>query len=260
MAKIQKKSKQQFHLIPFFLFSAQRLSIRGAPNYLPTEATEPTEVSGARYSPTDCTDIHRLGGYGILPYPRSHKTIFPQNSRNTQKRLAEKKNLCTSVKSVGGSSPPEASVYSVKSVGEYPPPEISVNSVSSVGGLTQTNLEWVLWKEFGGRRGYGSHKTIFPQNSRNTQKRLAEKKNLCTSVQSVGGSSPPEASVYSVKSVGEYPPPEASVNSVNSVGGLAQTNLEWVLWKEFGGRRGYGRNVIPSYICGHQCNPWEVLI
>ena len=87
-----------------------------------------------------------------LPYPRSHKTIFPQNSRNTQKRLAEKKNLCTSVKSVGGSSPPEASVYSVKSVGEYPPPEASVNSV---GGLAQTNLEWVLWKEFGGRRGYG---------------------------------------------------------------------------------------------------------
>ena len=53
-----------------------------------------------------------------LPYPRSHKTIFPQNSRNTQKRLAEKKNLCTSVKTVGGSSPPEASVYSVQSVGE----------------------------------------------------------------------------------------------------------------------------------------------
>ena len=89
------------------------------------------KTSGARYSPTDCTDVHRLGG----------KT--------------QPKNLCTSVKSVGGSSPPEASVYSVKSVGEYPPPEISVNSVSSVGGLAQTNLEWVLWKEFGGQRGYG---------------------------------------------------------------------------------------------------------
>ena len=138
-----------------------------------------------------------------MPYPRSHKTIFPQNSRNTQKRLAEKKNLCTSVKSVGGSSPPEASVYSVKSVGEYPPLETSVYSVNSVGELAQTNLEWVLWKEFGGLRGYGSHKTIFPQNSRNTQKRLAEKKNLCTSVKSVGGSSTPEASVYSVNSVGE---------------------------------------------------------
>ena len=102
-----------------------------------------------------------------------------------------------------------------------------------------------------------SHKTIFPQNSRNTQKRLAEKKNLCTSVKSVGGSSTPEASVYSVNSVGEYPPPEASVYSVNSVGGLAQTNLEWVLWKEFGGRRGYGRDAIPSYFCENLCNLWE---
>ena len=99
-------------------------------------------------------------------------------------------------------------------------------------------------------------------------------------MKSVGGSSPPEASVYSVQSVGEYPPPEASVNSVNSVGGLAQTNLEWVLWKEFGGRRGYGRDAIPSYenshglhgcaqirrqkrslkICEHLCNLWEALI
>ena len=108
------------------------MSIRQPPNYLPTEGTEPTEVSGARYSPTDCTDIHRLGGYGILPYPRSHQTIFPQ-------KPTQPNHLCASVKSVGGSSPPEASVYSVK----------------SVGGLAQTNLERVLWKEFGGLRGYG---------------------------------------------------------------------------------------------------------
>ena len=53
-----------------------------------------------------------------LPYPRSHKTIFPQNSRNTQKRLAEKKNLCTSVQSVGGSYLPEGSVGSACSVGD----------------------------------------------------------------------------------------------------------------------------------------------
>ena len=57
---------------------------------------------------------------------------------------------------------------------------------------------------------------------------------------------PPEISVNSVNSVGEYPPPEASVNSVSSVGGLAQTNLEWVLWKEFGGLRGYGIPAIPT--------------
>ena len=52
--------------------------------------------------------------------------------------------------------------------------------------------------------------------------------------------------------MGEYPPPEASVNSVNSVEVLAQTNLEWVLWKEFGGRRGYGRDAIPSYENSHR--------
>ena len=86
------------------------------------------------------------------------------------------------------------------------------------------------------------------------------RKNLCTSVKSVGGSSTPEASVYSVKSVGDYSPPEASVYSVNSVGGLAQTNLEWVLWKEFRGRRGYGRDAIPSYFCENLCNLWENIL
>ena len=70
-------------------------------------------------------------------------------------------------------------------------------------------------------------------------------------MQSVGGSYLPEVSVYSVQSVGEYPLPEISVNSVNSVGGLAQTNLEWVLWKESGGQRGYGRDAIPSYENSH---------
>ena len=89
---------------------------------------------------------------------------------------------------MGGSSPPEASVYSVKSVGDYSPPETSVNSVNSVGGLAQTNLEWVLWKEFGGWRGYG---------------RMPYPPNLWASV----------------KSVGEYSLPEASVNSV---GGMAE--------------------------------------
>ena len=90
----------------------------------------------------------RLGGYGILPYPRSHQTIFPQ-------KPTQPNHLCASVKSVGEYPPPEISVNSVNSVGEYPPPEASVNSVSSVGGLAQTNLEWVLWKEFGRLRGYG---------------------------------------------------------------------------------------------------------
>ena len=129
-----KDTKKIETTIPFnsiFLFSTQRLSIRQPPNYLPTEATEPTEVSGARYSPTDCTDMHRLGGYGILPYPRSHQTIFPQNP-------TQPNHLCVSVKSVGGSYPPEASVNSVNSVGE---PCASKLRVGSVGGIRRA--AWV---------------------------------------------------------------------------------------------------------------------
>ena len=47
----------------------------------------------------------------FLPYPRSHQTIFPQ-------KPTQPNHLCASVKSVGGSSTPEASVNSVNSVGE----------------------------------------------------------------------------------------------------------------------------------------------
>ena len=123
-------------------------------NYLPTEFTEHTEVSDARYSPTDCTDMHRLGGYGIPAIPTQPLNYLP--TEFTHKIFWRRRKICVHLcASVGGSSTPEASVYSVKSVGGYSPPETSANSVNSVGGLAQTNLEWVLWKEFGGRRGYG---------------------------------------------------------------------------------------------------------
>ena len=45
--------------------------------YSSTEFTEFTEVSVVGYSPTDFTDAHRLGGYGILPYPRSPPNYLP---------------------------------------------------------------------------------------------------------------------------------------------------------------------------------------
>ena len=47
------------------------------PNYLPTEATEATELSDARFSPTDCTDVHRLGGYGIPAIPTQPPNYLP---------------------------------------------------------------------------------------------------------------------------------------------------------------------------------------
>ena len=63
---------------------------------LPTEFTEPTEFSGGKYSPTDFTDVHRLGGYGILPYPRSHQTIFPQKflEEKCLPQIAQNSQIC----------------------------------------------------------------------------------------------------------------------------------------------------------------------
>ena len=110
MAKIQKKSKQQFHLISFFYFPPKDCPSGSHQTIFPQNSRN-TETTDGEYPPTDCTDFHRLGGYGILPYPRSHQTISPQ-------KPTQPNHLCASVKSVGGSSTPEASVYSVKSVGE----------------------------------------------------------------------------------------------------------------------------------------------
>ena len=76
-AKIQKKSKQQFHLISFFYFPPKDCPSGSHQTIFPTEATEPTEVSGARYSHTDCTDMHRLGGYGIPAIPTQPLNYLP---------------------------------------------------------------------------------------------------------------------------------------------------------------------------------------
>ena len=100
----------------------------------PTDFTEHTEPSCWEEAPTDFTDLHRtflqgesptdfrLGGYGILPYPRSHQTIFPQKPQN----LTQPNHLWASVKSVG----------------EYHTPETSVNSVNSVEGLQRVAWVW----------------------------------------------------------------------------------------------------------------------
>ena len=146
------------------------------PNYLPTEPTEPTEVYDTRYSPTDCTDVHRLGGYGILPYPRRHQTIFPQNPTQPNHlcasvricgRLFSTRNFCEfrefrgrSLRnlticghlcaSVGGSSPPEASV---NSVGEPYAAKPSVSICEICGRLfyAKSFCEFREFREFRGR-------------------------------------------------------------------------------------------------------------
>ena len=60
--------------------------------------------------PTDVTDAHRSGGYGIPAIPTQPLNYLPTEA-------TEPNHLCASVKSVGGSSTPEASVNSVNSVG-----------------------------------------------------------------------------------------------------------------------------------------------
>ena len=175
MAKIQKKSKQQFHLIPFFYFPPKDCPSGGQLSPLGFAACQSKNCSNRAVHAPTLQFSHRTR--------RTHRTFWQIRASHRLHRLTQirrvwhpchthaatklsshrihgthrndwrrRKNLCTSVKSVGEYPPPE---ISVNSVGEYPPPEASVNSVQSVGGLAQTNLEWVLWKEFGGRRGYG---------------------------------------------------------------------------------------------------------
>ena len=132
-----------------------------------------------KYLPQIGTDAHRLGGYGILPYPRSQQhpqtsvnsvnsvgeqtqpticvdlcnpweTIFPQNPRNAQKFLAEKSlpQMHTDAHRLGGygilpyprsQQHPKTSVNSVNSVEEQTQPSHLCKSVKSVGGPTQPN-------------------------------------------------------------------------------------------------------------------------
>ena len=101
-----------------------------------------------------------------LPYPRSQQTIFPQNSRDTQKRLAEKKNLCTSVKSVGGSYLKGHTCYVGAAETAAPPKDLCENLCNPWENILRLKL-------------------------------------LCTSVKSVGGSYLPEGSVGSACSVGD---------------------------------------------------------
>ena len=89
------------------------------------------------------TDRHRLGGYGILPYPRRQPRGAAVSAAQT-KQMARLLGWCTSC-SAGAletSAPPKRHQLlcrSVKSVGEYPTTETSVNSV---GGLQRVAWVW----------------------------------------------------------------------------------------------------------------------
>ena len=124
--------------------------------YSPTDFTEYTEASGGGYSPTDFTDFHRsrrvwhpCHTHAALRIPSTEPTpslfaqVLPQNSRNSQKLLAEDILPRISQMYTDFSSPPVVSVCSVNSVGRYfcgcvgmagmPYPPNLCTSVQSVG-------------------------------------------------------------------------------------------------------------------------------
>ena len=76
MAKIQKKSKQQFHLIPFFYFPPKDCPSGSHQTIFPQNSRN-TETTDGEYPPTDCTDVHRLGGYGIPAIPTQPQNYLP---------------------------------------------------------------------------------------------------------------------------------------------------------------------------------------
>ncbi len=280
MAKIQKKSKQQFHLIPFFYFPPKDCPSGGQLSPLGFAACQSKNCSNrAVHAPTlqfshrtrrthrtfwqirASHRLHRLTQIRRVWHPcHTHaaaQTIFPQNSRNTETTGGEYPPTdCTDMHRLGG--------YGIPAIPTQPPnylPTEFTEHTETTGGEEKS----VYICEIRGRLFSARSFCVFCEIRGRTLRSLTICVHLCASV---GGYSPPEASVYPVQSVGEYPPPEISVNSVNSVGGpvqakilcasvksvggLAQTNLEWVLWKEFGGQRGYGRDAIPYYENSHR--------
>ena len=63
-----------------------------APTLQPSHRLQKT--SGARYSPTDCTDVHRLGGYGIPAIPTQPPNYLPTEfTEHTETTGGEEKSV-----------------------------------------------------------------------------------------------------------------------------------------------------------------------
>ena len=195
------------------------------PNYLPTEATEPTEVSDARYSPTDCTDVQRLGGYGIPAIPTQTPNYLPTEPTEVSDARYSPTD-CTDVHRLGGYGIPAIPTQTPNYLPTEPtePTEVSDARYSPTDCTDTHRLG-----------GYGilpyprRHQTIFPQKPtqpnhlcasvricgrlfyarsfcvfREFRGRTLRSQTICGHLcASVGGSSLPEVSVNSVNSVGE---------------------------------------------------------
>ncbi len=145
--------------------------------WLPQNPRNAQNLLAEKSLPQIGTDAHRLGGYGILPYPRSLRNPVvsarlcrlleqelhqqnkqgyrPQNAQNTQNLLAEKSlpqiaRIYTDVGGYGILPYPRSlrnPVYTY--VGEQTQPSHLCKSVKSMGGLTQPNF--CEFREFRGR-------------------------------------------------------------------------------------------------------------
>ena len=101
-----------------------------------TEFTEYTEQTGREYSPTDFTDLHRY--------------LLPQNSRNTQNRLAE--NILPRISQI------YTDIYSHR-----------IHGIQT--RLTENILPQIsrIYTDIYSHRIHDLHGYLLPQNSRNTQ-------------------------------------------------------------------------------------------
>ena len=115
-----------------YRLSEQELHQQNKQGYRPQNARNTQNLLAEKYLPQIGTDAHRLGGYGILPYPRCLRNpVYTYVGEQTQPS-----HLCKSVKSVGGLMQPNFCA----NLWEDRRNKTSVNSVNSVGELTQQNF------------------------------------------------------------------------------------------------------------------------
>ena len=157
-------------------------AIRGRKD-IPAERTEHTEPSGREEPPTDGTDVHRLGGYGIPAIPTLPNSV---SIRAIRVRTAHPNHLCLSVPSVGekifpqnahtepsGREEPPTDGTDVHRLGGYGIPAIptlpnSVYSVNSVGEQRTPTICVNLchpWEKRYSHRTHGTHRTFWQRRA-----------------------------------------------------------------------------------------------
>ena len=146
------------------------------------------KTSGARYSPTDCTDVHRLGGYGIPAIPTQ-----PQNYLPTE--FTEFTEI-----SGGGYSPTDCTDFHRSRRVWHPCHTHAALRIPSIEPIPSLFAQ-VLPRNSRNSQKFLAEKSL-PRISQNTQKLLAEKSLPQIAQMYTDFSSPPVVSVCSVNSVG----------------------------------------------------------